>query len=444
MKTSFHRKNSSINYLNSLRAKYLSCIKKFIQCFMIGGLIIGPPLSLKAIELSVSDDTYFPAFTIERPNINQELDLGGYRGSKVYLKFDLSTLPNSVAGPIFTATNIDFKATLRLYATASSRLSTGKRIVAATDNAASPWNEVSFSAPPSASGVNAVPINFTNTFGKGDFINVDVTAIVKKWLSGALPNYGFVITPDPDPESKLTINSKESQNGNPPTLHIALLSNGQPGAQGPAGPQGPQGFTGLTGPQGIAGATGAQGPQGAPGPAGPQGLTGPQGEPGAITYATNYALTISGLPVLPAAKVTVDSLSVPPSVVTIIVATNIASFDTASLHNTALNPERLTAPVSGYYQISASVVWNTASVSGAANDSLKLEIVKITAAGPQVIALDITGPTGGTTTHSKQILQQLSVGDSVAVRVSQNASVAAPINVSSEFTMNFVSPLAAP
>lgn len=442
MKTFFHRKNLSRNFFNSLKVNYLSHVRKLIQCFMIGGLIIGPALSLKAIELSVSDDTYFPAFTIERPTMNQELDLGGYRGSKVYLKFDLSALPNSVAGPIFTATNFDFKATLRLYATASSRLSTGKRIVAATDNAASPWNEVSFSAPPSASGVNAVPINFTNTFGKGDFINVDVTAIVKKWLSGALPNYGFVITPDPDPESKLTINSKESQNGNPPTLHIALLSNGQPGAQGPAGPQGPQGFTGLTGPQGVAGATGAQGPQGAPGPAGPQGLTGPQGEPGAITYATNYALTISGLPVLPAAKISAASFPVPAGGVVFIVSDGVP-FDTAGLANVA-NPGYLTAPVSGYYQISASVVWDTASVSGAANDSLKLEIVKITAAGPQVIALDITGPTGGTTTRSRQILQQLSVGDSVAMRVSQNASVAAPINVSSEFTMNFVSPLAAP
>ncbi len=69
--------------------------------------------------------------------------------------------------------------------------------------------------------------------------------------------------------------------------HGALITTGNPGAQGPQGSSGPQGSTGSQGPQGPAGSTGPQGSQGATGaqgtqgPQGSQGATGPQGSQGA-------------------------------------------------------------------------------------------------------------------------------------------------------------------
>lgn len=64
---------------------------------------------------------------------------------------------------------------------------------------------------------------------------------------------------------------------------VAVLLNGQDGAQGPQGERGPHGIQGKRGEQGPKGDTGEQGPQGPKGDTGergPQGIQGPQGERG--------------------------------------------------------------------------------------------------------------------------------------------------------------------
>jgi hypothetical protein len=114
---------------------------------------------------------------------------------------------------------------------------------------------------------------------------------------------------------------------------------GAQGAQGPAGPEGPAGATGAQGPAGPQGETGAQGPAGpagAPGatgsqgPAGPQGPQGPQGVPGSggSLIGGAYGNAGNGDFLQPwsnvsggAAQESVNSVTVPAGVASLLVVT---------------------------------------------------------------------------------------------------------------------------
>ncbi len=156
--------------------------------------------------------------------------------------------------------------------------------------AAAAWNEATITAS-SAPGIStpvaaAVPVSTT-----GVYVVVDATNIVKDWVSGALPNNGFVVMANAgSPSTSVIFDSKEGTS----TSHNAILditltsSSGGGGATGPTGPTGATGATGsagLTGPAGSTGATGA-----ASTIPGPTGLTGPAGSTG----ATGAASTIPG------------------------------------------------------------------------------------------------------------------------------------------------------
>lgn len=108
----------------------------------------------------------------------------------------------------------------------------------------------------------------------GNYAAVDLTSLVQSWVSGATPNYGFVLTPGVSTVN-VSFDSKESTTtSHEPQLDIELVN------QGPAGPEGPQGVAGPAGAQGPQGVPGLQGPQGIPGAMGPQGEIGPVGPQG--------------------------------------------------------------------------------------------------------------------------------------------------------------------
>src|SRR5215470_14878324 len=116
-----------------------------------------------------------------------------------------------------------------------------------------------------------IPVN-----ASGMFLTLDVTQLVKDWVSGVSPNYGVQISPAVgNPTTSIALDSKESlTTSHPAFLDVTITSVGP---AGPTGPQGAVGPTGPTGPQGLTGLTGLTGPTG---PAGPTGPTGPQGTTG--------------------------------------------------------------------------------------------------------------------------------------------------------------------
>jgi Collagen triple helix repeat (20 copies) len=149
------------------------------------------------------------------------------------------------------------------------------------------------------------------------------------------------------------------------------LPAGSPGAPGPQGPQGLKGDTGATGEQGPGGPQGPQGPQGPEGPEGPQGPQGPATGPAGGALTGNYpapslangVVTPAKFGVIPSARVyRTTSQSVTPSGA--IVSFNAERYDTAGLHSTTTNPERLVAPVTGVYLITGFARWD-ANATGA-------------------------------------------------------------------------------
>jgi hypothetical protein len=158
-------------------------------------------------------------------------------GNTGLFQFDLSNLP---AGT--TAANIG-KATLTVYL--------NKVLVAGGLNfsqVSTPWSEsaVTFATRPSGLGAFAtnVPVS-----ASGEYVTVDITNVVKFWVSGGLPNYGVEVTASlANPATSVVLDSKESTTtSHPAQLDITVVS------QGPTGPQGQQGLQGQQGPQGQTG-----------------------------------------------------------------------------------------------------------------------------------------------------------------------------------------------
>src|SRR5881392_2866228 len=189
-----------------------------------------------------------------------------------YIKFKLTpSLPDGT-----TADNVA-KATLKLYVSAVNSPSSFDvyRITGS-------WNEESIT---SVTPLTLVPeVTGVTPSSANSFLVIDLTQLVKDWLSGAQPNNGVALVAGTS-NTLASFDSKESfVTSHEPRLEITLA---QQGAQGPAGPQGSKGDTGATGPQGPQGTTGATGPQGPTGATGPQGAKGLSWK-GACDGTANY------------------------------------------------------------------------------------------------------------------------------------------------------------
>lgn len=343
---------------------------------------------LQAFDLVTSDDVSLPAGNAAKAGKATKLTLGGNKNAAVYLKFNASAIPNEVGS------NTIEKASLIFYVSALK--SPGAITIVPISGA---WSESSASAAPAVD--EALFSTGAVLEAKNQYVSVDVTELVKAWIKGKISDEGIAILPTPG--LKASLDSKENRlTSHPAVLQIALASGGETGAQGEqglqgeTGPAGPQGSQGL---QGLPGAVGAQGPVGPVGPAGPQGVQGlpgvdfngvfaggdltgaypsPQIAVNVITSSNvvdgtirtddiaNFAVTAAKIGTLPAVRAALlTAFPTPGGVYTMIPFASPEDFDTANIHSTvaAENPERLTAPVSGYYQVSAIIVW-AASASG--------------------------------------------------------------------------------
>ena len=229
-------------------------------------------VAAQALDAPLAADTHVSTVT---PAANYgslpTINVGG--GSAGLLRFDLSTLPAAV-----TAAKVA-KASLVLYV---------NRIGAAggidVTPAFSAWGEgtvTGVTAPvlgaPIASGIAVGAAN--------QFVNVDVTALVKQWVTSPAANFGLALSPALSaPGTVVFFDSKENTaTGHVARLDVTLADQGPAGVQGltgAAGAVGPKGDTGAQGPKGDTGPAGAKGDRGAAGAAGAAGATGAAGASG--------------------------------------------------------------------------------------------------------------------------------------------------------------------
>ncbi len=270
-------------------------MRKFVQFAMLCSVSLFAPVAV----LAQAPPTYDTFSYSAQPNKN----FGAYpillveKGATSYLQFNLSAFPANASVS---------KAVLRLFVDSVGQ--TGTFDAYEID---SPWTETQLTAGnapvigPSATGGNPVSVT---TASNGQFLLLDVTQLVQKWLADTIANDGIALAVAGN-AGVFSFDSKESiLTSHEPELLVELSgSSSTPGPAGAAGPQGPAGPIGLTGPQGAAGpqgpagATGPQGPAGPIGPAGPQGAAGQQGPAGGAggqVWAANMTLPSSAYSIM--------------------------------------------------------------------------------------------------------------------------------------------------
>lgn len=245
-----------------------------------------PAAGAFAAEARLSADAYVSAANANGNfGAAASIFVGGAGTRRSFIRFDLATLPPGSTGTSVARANLILFADT---ATAGSTFNVARVTGAWTESA------ITNNLAPTIGAVvaSAVPLNTANSFAV-----VDVTALVKDWLNGTLPNNGLALLPNAG--ASIDIDSKENANtSHPPRLEVILVGpagpqgpiglTGAPGASGPAGPQGPIGPAGPAGAAGAVGPIGPAGPAGVAGAAGPAGPIGPAG-PAGVTGATGPA-----------------------------------------------------------------------------------------------------------------------------------------------------------
>lgn len=201
------------------------------------------------------------------------LNIGG--GAAALLRFDLGGLPAGTAASKLVSARLKFFVNRVGTAGAVELIAVG-----------SAWDEATATAATAPANAGAGSGTTLPVHRAAQFVSVDVTALVRQWITNPATNWGVLLQPALSaPSTVVFLDSKE----NTGTAHVAVLDltladQGPAGPVGPAGPRGATGAAGQNGAQGPAGPAGARGATGAAGPQGPQGLQGPQGPMGAQGY----------------------------------------------------------------------------------------------------------------------------------------------------------------
>lgn len=256
-------------------ASLSSLMKVCIVACAIVTSAVGQVISADTMTASNYPDTNFGSWTSLQVSAVNEC----------YLRFSFENLPNG-----FVADDVA-KATLILYPNSVS----GAGLFNVYKNQI-PFDErtANYNLLHPAARLNADliagPISVTAADVNRPLL-IDVTGVVKEWITGDLGNDGFALVPA-DNTVNIRFDSKENTTtSHEPQLEVRL--------KGPAGPQG------LQGPPGIDGAPGSQGPQG------PQGLQGIQGPPG-LGLPAGFTL-VGGGPTAPTGYTLTSTFFFPPS-----------------------------------------------------------------------------------------------------------------------------------
>ena len=231
------------------------------------------PVGAWAAGANANADTYISS-TAPASNFGTATTINIGSGNTGLIQFDLSGLPAGLA-----AANID-KATMTFYVNTVA-------IAGAVDIAqvTSAWTETGVNNGNRPTYLSPFLLGVATTTSR-QYVTVDVTQLVKDWVTGVATNFGVQISAAASASTTaIVLDSKENQTtSHPAFLDVVIQSVGPAGPTGPqgtAGASGPAGPTGPTGPIGTAGAAGPTGPLGPQGVAGPTGPTGPIGTAGA-------------------------------------------------------------------------------------------------------------------------------------------------------------------
>jgi hypothetical protein len=176
------------------------------------------------------------------------------------------------------------------------------------------------------------------------------------------------------------------------------------------------------------------------GPAGPKGDPGPAGGPAGGVLGGSYpnptladaAVTTAKFATLPAVVVKKPTAQAIGAGITLLTF-DTEEFDTANMFNPAVSSTKLTAPVGGIYEVSATTEWSS-NVTGR-------RLLRINRnAEPASIATDSVQATSvGNTSQTVSRLTRLAAGDSITIDGSQTSGVALDVSVQA-VSMHWVGP----
>ncbi|MFN0205879.1 MAG: DNRLRE domain-containing protein [Planctomycetota bacterium] len=222
-------------------------------------------------DATLTADTHLTAKPSTKNNGKSASLLLKGAGSQAFLQFDLTGLP-----PGTTGAQIEV-ARLQIFVNKVSTVGSLDVLpVTAT------WEEFALNTGNVPSLGTAVASNVAiGVDDKLEFVNIDITNLVRDWVDQPQTNFGVVLTPSAGSNLSISFDSKENSNtAHEPALRMSVKPVLTAGATGPMGPQGLTGDTGATGPTGPEGPIGPTGPQGPIGNTGATGLTGPAGPTG--------------------------------------------------------------------------------------------------------------------------------------------------------------------
>ena len=242
-----------------VRSTVWSAVRGVSLLFAVAAIVGSLPVPAAAVLARLTDDAHV-SMSARASNFGSAPTLlvqgPGPTAAQTYLRFDLTTLPAGTLGADVV------RAQLWLWV---SRVARGGMLDVHSVGGA--WSEellTGANAPgPGRDEVIGIPVAPQDRYG---FLMVDVTAVVREWLDGALENHGLTLSANAAGLS-VEFDSKENTGtSHEPRLEIILGAVGPSGPPGPAGPPGPPGPPGVAGPVGPPGPPGAAGVAESPGP----------------------------------------------------------------------------------------------------------------------------------------------------------------------------------